>query len=141
MNVVAEAIAWLERSRDSKSPSTTQVYATAVLAELTRLNEAHDFAVREGAKTERIWRESLAKSRALEKQLFELEHETRVGREVWDAERARLEGFVDEYRERISFLEENLKDIHYGLLHQPELTREQIAEVITTLVTPHEARA
>ena len=30
-----------------------------------------------------------------------------------------------------------LRDVHYGLLYQPELTREELANVIAAEVTPH----
>lgn len=39
--------------------------------------------------------------------------------------------------DKIIFLEGILRDIHYGLLYQPEITREELASVIAQQVTPH----
>lgn len=38
---------------------------------------------------------------------------------------------------KVRELEGILRDAHYALLYQPELTREQISDVIATAVTPH----
>lgn len=42
--------------------------------------------------------------------------------------------------EMVKFLKNVLRDIHYGLLHQPELTREELAAVIAREVEPHPRR-
>lgn len=42
----------------------------------------------------------------------------------------------DDHEDKVRILEGVLKDIHYGLLYQPELNREQLAEAIAGTVEP-----
>ena len=52
-------------------------------------------------------------------------------------ERQRREVQLADRDKRITEMEGLLKDINYGLLYQPELTREELASAIATEVTPH----
>lgn len=52
-------------------------------------------------------------------------------------EKQRRETNVADRDKRILELENLLRDIHYGLLYQPEHTREILADVISREVTPH----
>jgi hypothetical protein len=44
------------------------------------------------------------------------------------------------YDRRLKEKDGILRDIHYGLLYQPEITREQLATTIASEVTPHPKR-
>ena len=88
---IPESIAWLETSKNSKSPSMAKVYATTILGELERLSEALHTAGVEVEKSERLRVEAVRAHRALESTLADLEEKTRAAREEWDAERDSLE--------------------------------------------------
>lgn len=137
MNSVSEAIAWLEVSRNAHSPSMSHVYATTILGELHRLNDSIDVCSREVEKLERLREEAVNAHRAVESSLGSLEETTRRGREEWDQQRTELETRFADLQEKLRFAEGVLKDVHYGLLKQPELTREDLAKAITSAVTPY----
>lgn len=137
MSSVTEAIAWLETSRDSHSPSIAQVYATTILGELHRLNDSIDVCSREVEKLERLRQEAVTAHRAVESSLGQLEDTARKGREEWDQQRTELETQLADTRAKLRTAESTLKDVHFGLLKQPELTREDIANAITSVVTPY----
>lgn len=134
---VPESIAWLETSRNSKSPSAAKVYATTILDELQRIYTALDTTIRECESQERLRMETLRNHRDLESSFAGLEEKTTRAREEWDRDRAELEGRVAKVTERLRTAETMLKDAHYALLNQPELTREEIAASITSVVTPY----
>lgn len=134
---VPESIAWLEQRRDAKSPSMSKAYATTILDELQRLSEALAAAVRDSQERERLREEALASYRSVESTLRELEKSTQLGREEWDAKRTELDRRVELLTEKLEKAETVLKDAHHALIHQPELTRENIAWAITSIVTPY----
>ena len=88
---VPESIAWLETSKNSKSPSMAKVYATTILGELERLSEALHTAGVEVERSERLRAEAVRAHRTLESTLADLEEAVRIAREEWDAERKTLE--------------------------------------------------
>lgn len=135
---VPESIAWLETTADHHAaPSAAQIYATTILAELTRLSEAmHTYAV-EIEQLERLRQEAMAGHRSAQSSFDELEEKARRAREEWDAARTELETRLADTREKLNVAEGTLKDVHFGLLKQPELTREDIAHVIESVVTPY----
>lgn len=57
-------------------------------------------------------------------------------RAALDHEKQRRETQLVDRDERVALLTGMLRDLHYGLLEQPELSREELAQVITTEVTP-----
>lgn len=134
---VPESIAWLETSRDSQSPSAAQIYATTILGELTRLSEALHICVGEVDERERLRQEEMRLHRKAQSSFDALEETARVAREKWDADRTDLETRLAATTEKLRGAENTLRDVHYALLNQPELTREDIANVITSVVTPY----
>ena len=121
---VPESIAWLETSRDSNSPSAAQIYATTILGELTRLSEALHVCAGEVDKRERLRHEAISAHRALEVTFDRLEEKSRAAREEWDSARTDLETRLADKTEKLRIAEGTLKDVHFALLKQPELTRE-----------------
>jgi chromosome segregation ATPase len=134
---VPESIAWLETSRDSHSPSLAQLYATTILGELHRLHDSLEICAREVEKLERLREEAVTAHRAVEATLGSLEDKAKQAREDWDGARTLLEAQLTDLRKKLGFAEGILKDIHFGLLKQPELTREDLAKAIESAVTPH----
>jgi hypothetical protein len=134
---VPEALAWLEVSADSKSPSTAQIYASAILEEFRRMAEQLDICARELDTRERLREEALAAHRSVEASFGDLEESARTTREEWDQARTGLETRLKDTAEKLLVAEGSLKDVHYALLNQPELKREEIASAIATIVTPY----
>ena len=134
---VPESIAWLETSVNSHSPSAAQIYAHTILEELKRLSEQLDICARELDKVEGLRHDAVSAHRALEVTFDSLEEKSRISREEWDAARTDLEARLKDKSEKLSFAEGVLKDVHYGLLKQPEITREELAAAITSAVTPY----
>lgn len=93
---VPESIAWLETSRDSKSPSMAQVYATTILGELERMGTALHLAAEERERLEQLRHDAVSAHRALESTVQDLEASTRRAREEWDEELAAAIPVVDE---------------------------------------------
>jgi hypothetical protein len=134
---VPESIAWLEVSRDSKSPSSAQIYATTILGELERLSTAADTCARELESRDQLYREALAKQRSAEGLFHDLEQKTITAREEWDHVRHDLESRLSDATERLRVAENLLRDTHYALMKQPDHTREDIATLIANIVTPY----
>jgi hypothetical protein len=134
---VPESIAWLESFAAAKPGQAPQIYATTLLGELTRLSEALNTCAHEVDERERLWREERAAHRARESAFDELEQKASSARDEWDATRVKLGGRLDHEREERTKAETMLRDVHHALLHQPELTREEIANTITSVVTPY----
>lgn len=134
---VPESIAWLEQSRESRSPSAAHIYATTILGELTRLSAALDACAHEVEKRERLWQEERQAHRAREYAFDALEQKATAARDEWDSMRINLEKRHERTKERLRTAELMLKDVHYALLSQPELTREEIASSITSVVAPY----
>jgi len=134
---VPEAVAWLETSAESNSPSAAQIYARTILDEFRRLSEQLDVCARELDKREQLRHEAVSAHRALEAAFDGLEERARSGREQWDIERVNLEARLAKTQEKLRKAEGVLKDVHFGLLKQPELTREELATAITSVVKPY----
>jgi hypothetical protein len=81
---VPESIAWLQVSRNSKSPSLAKIYATTILDELERLSEALDTCGRDLDSAEAELQEVREQHRAREAAFEELEQKTITAREEWD---------------------------------------------------------
>jgi methyl-accepting chemotaxis protein len=137
VNFLPQALAWLEESAKSWTHSSQQVYAKAILNELKRLNDAMDTHATEFDKRETLRKKERAEFVTLTESFNRLKEEMARGREAWDAERVKLEGRLSGSQEKLTNAENLLRDIHHGLLKQPELTREELAAVITSLVTPY----
>lgn len=137
MSNVNEAIAWLETTANHHAPSPSVIYAASILGELHRLNDTLDVCSREVEKLERLRSDAVGAHRAVEATLAGLEDKARQGREEWDAARTDLEARLTDAKEKLAFAEGILKDVHFGLLKQPELTREDLAKAIESAVTPH----
>jgi hypothetical protein len=134
---VPEALAWLETSANSHSPSTAQIYARTVLNELTRLSEQLNVCARELDKREQLRHDAVSAHRALEAAFDGLEERARSAREQWDIMRTDLETRLTDTQTKLGYAESTLKDIHFGLLKQPELTREDLANAIESAVVPY----
>lgn len=134
---VPESIAWLETSRDSQSPSAAQIYATTIIGELERLSQALESCAHEVDNLERLRHDAVSAHRALETTFASVEEKTRIGREQWDRDRTDLTTRLEKTKERLAEAEGVLKDVHYGLLKQPELTRKDLAHAIESVVTPY----
>ena len=134
---VPESIAWLESFAASKPGQAAQIYATTILGELTRLSEALSACAHEVDQRERLWQEERQAHRAREYAFDELEQRATNAREVWDSTRLDLQNQLDYEKEQRRRAELMLKDVHYALLKQPELTREDIASTVTSVVTPY----
>lgn len=133
---VGEAIAWLEEGTKSRTP-VVALASTAALRELRRLNSLVETTMRELNKRDEARKGELAARRRLESTLLKLEGEVRREREGWDATRRESEQRLANIEERLRLAEGTLRDVHYGLLHQPEVSREQIAEAIAGVVEPY----
>jgi len=134
---VPESIAWLESFAAAKPGQAPQIYATTILGELERLSEALGNCAREVDKREELWQEERTAHRAREYAFEELEQTATRTREGWDTARADLEERLAKSEEKRKLAEMMLKDVHFALLQQPELTRETIANTITSVVTPY----
>lgn len=134
---VPESIAWLETTAHTKPSSAAQIYATTLLGELERLSRALDHCAREVENRERIFQEERGAHREREVAFDALEERARLARDEWDAARIELGGRLDQERAARERAETMLKDVHFALLKQPELTREKIASTITSVVTPY----
>ena len=134
---VPESIAWLETTANHHTPSAAQIYAHSILDELTRLSEALDGCAREIEKVEHLREEALAAQRKLEYTFGILEDKSVRAREEWDRDRTEFDRRLADKTEKLVRAEGVLRDIHFGLLKQPELTREDLALAIESVVTPH----
>lgn len=134
---VPESVAWLESFAGAAPGQAAQIYATTILGELTRLSEALNTCANELDHREQIRQEERAAHRAREYAFEELEQSATRARDEWDAKRTDLEARYTALKEKLGLAEGTLKDVHYALLKQPELTREDIARVIESVVTPY----
>lgn len=137
MATFPEALGWLTVSATSKSPSTSQVYAIVILDEIERLNRELEAAAAEVENRERLRHEALTQLRELQKTFDGFEAKVSKSRDSWDHDRVALETEVRDLKERLQLAEGTLRDVHYGLTKQPELTREEIAGAITSVVKPY----
>lgn len=135
MMSVPESIAWLEVSRDS-SP-TAQIYATTILGELERLSTALAACANELDTLERLRHEAVTAHRALESTFDALEERAKNAREQWDSQRTDLEARLTVARSDLEVAQNMLRDLHHALLNQPDMTREHLADVITSVVKPY----
>jgi hypothetical protein len=131
---VPESIAWLESQHDA-SPAAS-IYSVTLLGELKRLSNALDMCAREVEHREALRQDAVRAHRALETAFDALETKASAARDEWDAARTALETRLKDTTEQLRFAEGVLKDIHFGLLKQPELTREDLASAIESAVTP-----
>lgn len=74
--------------------------------------------------------EIVERSRALDAEVTRL-------RDAFNHEKQQRVTDTGDLAERVKFLEEILRDVHFGLMHQAVLTREQIAGTIASVVDPH----
>ena len=137
MSFDPQATAWLEESAKSWTLSTQKVYAEAILAELKRLNDEIETHVTERQKLEEVRKKERREHLALDEELRRTQEEVERVRDAAAADRTALEGRLETSREKLALAENMLKDTHYALLKQPELKREEIADVITSVVTPY----
>ena len=63
---ISDALDWLRRSRDSKSPSVAQLHATTILAALDRLVAERDEAMAHAAKSLKGWNDAVSLAEAAE---------------------------------------------------------------------------
>lgn len=134
---VPESIAWLEHCQNADPPSSGSIYAKTILGELTRLSQAMETCAHEVDNRERLRHDAVTAHRALETTFAALEERASLAREEWDRDRTELTVRLNDLTEKLSTAEGTLKDIHYGLLKQPELTREDLARAIESVVTPY----
>lgn len=138
---VPESIAWLENAQHEAAHGgphgATAIYASTILAELKRLSEALDICAREVELREGLRADAVTAHRALEATFDGLEQKSIRAREEWDRDRTDLQARQAKLTEKLQAAEGMLKDTHFALLHQPELTREEIATAILSVVTPH----
>ena len=138
---VPESILWLENTRQEAAHGgphgADAIYAATLLSELRRLSEALDACAREVEKLEDLRAEAQALHRAAQGALHDLEENVQLARQNWDTKVTDLESRLTATKEKLAFAEGVLKDVHYGLLKQPELTREDLAQAITSAVTPY----
>jgi hypothetical protein len=137
VNFLPQALAWLEESAKSWSQSSQKVYARALLDEIKRLSDAATLHSREIEKREKLRKESRDEHLALGRKFGALKEELERERLEAETTRVGLEGRLTAEQEKRTIAENLLRDIHYGLLKQPELTREDLASAITSVVTPY----
>jgi hypothetical protein len=125
----------VERVRHGSVLSTSEV--KILVEELERLTAKLEGCAQEVARRDEADKVSRQADRDRAKQLHDLEDEVKRVRAALAHEIQRYEVRTVERDDRERLLEGILKDIHYGLLYQPELTREELAGVIATEVTPH----
>lgn len=130
---VPEALAWLETLQTPQA----HVYSPTIIGEISRLTASLEACSRELDELDRLRDEAVTAHRKLQHSFGELEGQAVAAREDWDARRTEFEGRLAALGEKVVAAENLLKDIHYGLLNQPELTREDLANAITSLVTPY----
>lgn len=138
---VPESLVWLENIHQEASHggphAADAIYAATLLSELRRLSEALDACAREVEKLENLRAEAQALHRAAQGALHDLEENVQIARQNWDTKVTDLESRLTATKEKLAFAEGVMKDVHYGLLKQPELTREDLARAITSAVTPY----
>lgn len=134
---VPESVAWLESFAGAAPGQAAQIYATTILGELTRLSEALNTCANELDHREQIRQEERAAHRAREYAFEELEQSATRARDEWDAKRTDLERRLERAKDDLAKAETMLKDVHFALLNQPDLTREAIANTITSVVNPY----
>lgn len=133
----SEALAWLRENAGSWTHSNQQVYSRLILDELDRLNGEIEIHVIERRNLEDVRKKERRQALALDDELRKTREELEREKDSWAAERTSLETSIREKNERIREAENTLKDVHYALLKQPELKREEIAHVIESVVTPY----
>lgn len=134
---VPESIAWLESFAAAKPGQAAQIYATTIIGEISRLSEALNTCANEVEKREQLWHEERQAHRAREYAFEELEQSATRARDEWDAKRTDLERRLERAKDDLVKAETMLKDVHFALLSQPDLTREAIANTITSVVSPY----
>ena len=137
MSFDPQATAWLEENAKSWTLSSQKVHSEAILAELKRLNDEIETHVTERTKLEEVRKKERREHLALDEELRRTKEEVERIRDAAATEQTALEGRLEGLKEKLSLAETMLKDTHYALLKQPELKREEIADVITSVVTPY----
>ena len=137
MNFLPQALAWLEESAKSWTQSSQKVYARALLDEVRRLNGLVDEQDTELRKREELRKKERDDFHALDREHQRLKEELIRLDEAGAATVTGLERRLEEEQGKRTTAENLLRDIHYGLLKQPELTREDLAAAITSVVTPY----
>lgn len=125
----------LEKIRHGSELSTGE--ARMLADEIDRLMSNLEGCAQEVARREDADKISRQQDRDRAERLRLSEEEVGRLRDALDHEKNLREVRAIAYDDRTRLLEGMLKDIHYGLLYQPELTREELAEAIATEVTPH----
>lgn len=137
MSFDPQATAWLEENAKSWTLSSQKVHSEAILAELKRLNDEIETHVTERTKLEEVRKKERREHLVLDEELRRTKEEVERIRDAAATEQTALEGRLEGLKEKLSLAETMLKDTHYALLKQPELKREEIADVITSVVTPY----
>ena len=116
----------------------TPAEAGVLADKITTLSRKHAACAEEVSRRDKVEksrrreaRELVERARAAEEDADRLRESLRHARNQKSVETAALE-------DRVKFLENILRDVHFGLLYQSEqLTRENIASTIADIVDPH----
>lgn len=111
--------------------------AQALAREVTRARERQAACAEEITRREEIDKAKRQESREFAERARAAEEEVERLREALQHAKTKASTDAAALADRVTHLEEILRDVHYGLSYQPELTREELANVITTIVTPH----
>lgn len=137
MSALPQAIAWLEEHAKSWTLSGERVYSEALLAELKRLNDEVELQAADLRRSEEMQKKHRTDFLEAYENLQKLKADMVALDEAAVAAQTSLEARLTDSQEKRTIAENLLRDIHYGLLKQPELTREELANVITSVVTPY----
>jgi len=125
----------LEKVRHGSELSTGE--AKMLADEIDRVMSRLEGCAQEVARRETADKAARQADRERTERLRQAEEEVTRLRGALEMERQRRQTNLETSTTRTTELESLLKDIHYGLLHQPEHSRKVLADVIAREVTPY----
>lgn len=125
----------LEKVRHGSELGTGE--AKMLAEEIDRMMSKLEACARELTRREEADTAARQHDRARAQKLRQLEEEVQRLRESLAFTKQQRAREVDAHADKVRNLESLLRDVHYGLLHQPEHDRKTLADVIAKEVTPY----